>query len=509
MMFNTGSASNTALLAIILVGVAGIVAWHLIPKRRATARMLSQICFFTVMSGLLISARLVPYEPTQAGADAVYVLFAGIAKALWWIHLAWAVIGFVRIYLVIERKPREARLLQDLVVGVVYVAIVLSILAFVFSLPVGTLIATSGLLAIVLGLALQNTLSDLFSGIALNLGRPYALGDWIVLGDGTEGRVVETDWRSTHLATLAHNVIALPNSFLAKIGITNISRPDASHGLSITVRMASTAMPAAVADVMRSALLSCNSIQQEPPPVVIIRNLDSTAVELELSYRVADIDRRITASNEIFDLVYRHARFAGLRLAPPKSQILANGPVDDQAATPLNLISSVPIFAALNGDEHEALAAGTSTRTYRDGEVIAEQGETLQSLMVIRTGVVTRQRNAGDSAEREVDRLAPGDVIGETGLLASMGEPAKLRALGPVSVYVIDQDDLAPLLAKRPGMAEDLAAILSGRIPTAAEADPDLQPAVHTRFAILKAIRRSLGLRPGMPNSFDVNGERG
>jgi small-conductance mechanosensitive channel len=508
-MLDTGSASNTALLAVILVGVVGIVAWHLIPKRRANARMLSQIGFFIVMSGLLISAKVVPYEPTQTGADSVYVLFAGIAKSLWWIHLAWALIGFVRIYLVIERKPREARLLQDLVVGVVYVAIVLSIFAFVFSLPVGTLIATSGLLAIVLGLALQNTLSDLFSGIALNLGRPYALGDWIVLGDGTEGRVVETDWRSTHLATLAHNVVTLPNSFLAKIGITNITRPDASHGLSITVRMAPTATPAAVADVMRSALLSCNSIQQEPPPVVIIRNFDSTAVELELSYRVADIDRRITARNEIFDLVYRHARFAGLRLAPPKSQIMANGPVDDQAVTPLNLISSVPIFAALNGDEREALAAGTSTRTYRDGEVIAEQGETLQSLMVIRTGVVIRRRSADGSAEREVDRLAPGDVIGETGLLAGMGEPAKLRALGPVSVYVIDQDDLAPLLAKRPAMAEDLAAILASRVPTVAEADPDVQPAAHSRFAILKAIRRSLGLRPGVPNYFDVNEERG
>ena len=77
---------------------------------------------------------------------------------LWWLHLAWALIGFVRIYLVFERQPREARLLQDLVVGVVYVGMLLSILAFVFAVPVGTLIATSGVFAIILGLALQNTL---------------------------------------------------------------------------------------------------------------------------------------------------------------------------------------------------------------------------------------------------------------------------------------------------------------------------------------------------------------
>ena len=103
----------------------------------------------------------------------------------------------VRIYLVFEHKPRELSLLQDLVVGVVYAGMLLSILAFVFAVPVGALIATSGVFAIILGLALQNTLSDVFSGIALGLGRPYVLGDWIVLSDGTEGRVVETNWRST------------------------------------------------------------------------------------------------------------------------------------------------------------------------------------------------------------------------------------------------------------------------------------------------------------------------
>ena len=84
------------------------------------------------------------------------------------------------------------------------------------------------------------------------------LGDWIVLSDGTEGRVVESNWRSTHLLTLAHNVVALPNSFLAKLGLTNVSSPDESHGLSLTVRIAPTKMPAIVVDVMKTVLLSSN-----------------------------------------------------------------------------------------------------------------------------------------------------------------------------------------------------------------------------------------------------------
>ncbi|MGK9164983.1 mechanosensitive ion channel [Inquilinus limosus] len=66
----------------------------------------------------------------------------------------------------------------------------LSVLAFVFGIPIGTLVATSGVIAIILGLALQNTLGDVLSGIAMTLGRPFGIGDWIVLSDGTEGRVV-------------------------------------------------------------------------------------------------------------------------------------------------------------------------------------------------------------------------------------------------------------------------------------------------------------------------------
>ncbi|TIQ51339.1 MAG: mechanosensitive ion channel family protein, partial [Mesorhizobium sp.] len=164
---------NSPHLYMVLVGLAGMVVWHVIPRRLSTTRLIVQIAFFLAMSVLLLDGAVVPYEPAWGNETTAGAILVGTAKLLWWVHLAWALIGFVRIYLVFERKPREARLLQDLVVGAVYVGMLLSILAFVFGAPVGTLIATSGVFAIVLGLALQNTLSDVFSGIALNLGRPY------------------------------------------------------------------------------------------------------------------------------------------------------------------------------------------------------------------------------------------------------------------------------------------------------------------------------------------------
>ena len=79
-------------------------------------------------------------------------------------NAAWVLTGFARVFLIFERRPREGRLMQDLIVGLIYLSAALSIVAYVFSAPVGTLIATSGVFAIILGLALQSTLADVFSG---------------------------------------------------------------------------------------------------------------------------------------------------------------------------------------------------------------------------------------------------------------------------------------------------------------------------------------------------------
>ena len=91
----------------------------------------------------------------------------------------------------------EGKLVQDLVTAVSYVAAVFAIIAYVLDLPIQGVLATSGIIAIILGLALQSTMNDLFSGLVLTFTRPYRPDDWIKLEGGTEGRVIEMDWRAT------------------------------------------------------------------------------------------------------------------------------------------------------------------------------------------------------------------------------------------------------------------------------------------------------------------------
>ena len=455
---------QTGVLAVI-----GAVVTRVLLRQHPTRRLIGQLVFFGALTALLLYHGIVPYQPGPPTASTLQRVFVGLSKVVWWTNAAWSLISIVRVFLIFEQQPREGRLLQDLVVGIIYVSALLSVVAYVFDAPVGTLIATSGVFAIILGLAMQSTLSDVFSGIALNLSRPYGIGDWLVLGNGIEGRVVETNWRATHLLSGANDLIIVPNSDLAKARLTNLSSPERSHGVSLKVRFRPTTMPSAIAEVMRSVLLSSDTILPTPAPGVSVTGLDADAVELELSFRVAELSATGKAKSEIYDLIHRHAKAASLFLSPPADAVgagSATAPVEDAAvqhrSTPQRLLDAITLFDSLTEDEKEALAATMTRRTFRSGDTMVEQGTVLTSLMIVRTGVakVTRQEHG---SRTELRRLAPGDFFGEGGLLTGDGEPGTIRALTLVVVYKITQEGLAPLIRDRPAIAEELGALLARR----------------------------------------------
>ncbi len=437
--------------------------------RNPTIRFIVGVCFFALLTATLLSHDIAPYSPDFGDDVLSRRITTGLLKAVWWIGGAIVLVSAVRLFLIFENKPREGRLAQDLVIGIIYLGAGLALIANVFSLPVGTLIATSGAFAIVLGLALQSTLNDVFSGIALNLGRPYSVGDWIVLEGGFQGRVVETNWRSTHLLDGTNDLVVLPNSTLAKARLINLTRPDNTHGVAITVRFLPTRSPATIEETMRTVLLSSFAILKTPAPTALVVGVDSQAVEIELAFRVSGFSAAGAARSEIYDLVYRHAKANGLRLAGPREAVVlqSEAPPENQSVkhpgTPWRLLESIPLFATLTEDEKDAIASSMTRRTYQKGSVIASKGSKLTSLMIMRTGVAALQRVEGGRPV-ELARLSPGDLFGERGVLVDAAEAGDTTALTFVVIYEITKEDLAAVMRDRPALAEELGVLLSRRM---------------------------------------------
>jgi CRP-like cAMP-binding protein len=128
----------------------------------------------------------------------------------------------------------------------------------------------------------------------------------------------------------------------------------------------------------------------------------------------------------------------------------------------LRLLDAVPLFVSLTEDEKEALAATMTRRTYRKGDVVVEQGAKLNSLNVIRNGVLVVSRHEHDR-DVELNRLAPGDYFGEDGLFTGSGEEGTIRALTAVIVYEVGQAALAKLMHDRPSIADEVSITLSRR----------------------------------------------
>lgn len=450
-----------------LAAVLGGILLRLFLRGRPAHALVLRLGFLIFVTAIAIYGGNAPYDPSPLDTPPLQRFFIGATKLVWWTTAAWFTAACVRLFLRFDGQAREARVIQDLIVGVIYVGAVLSIIAYVFGAPVGTLVATSGVVAIILGLAMQSTLSDLFSGLAINIGRPFAIGDWIALPDGTQGRVIEMNWRATHLLNGTNDLVILPNAQLAKSTVTNRSGPDRSHGATLTLRFVPNQRPARIAEALQNALLNSTTILPSPPPTVRAIALDGDAVTFEMSFRVTDFTQIGKAKSDLFDLVFRHAKAADLLMTSGRDG--QPSPTQPEAGlarpTPLRLVEAMPLFASLTGAEKQKLAQGLRRRGHRSGEILASPGDVVCSLLIVGSGVVSVEEAGGP-----VLKLAPGDYFGEAGMLTETAETSTYRALTNVVLYEVSREVLWPLVEARPGMAQDLALHLAERTARLAQA---------------------------------------
>ncbi|RFU49678.1 mechanosensitive ion channel family protein [Paraburkholderia sp. DHOC27] len=455
--------NNPLIYGFAIVAIDAVV-WSRTMPRNESVRLLLRLCLYAALSVVLFASGLSPFSQAPYADSRTLHTLGQVLEIIWWLTGA-RLLSMVLDTLLLPKTWRRQRLFEDVFGALAFLAAIVASLGFVLELPVRGLVATSGALAIVLGLAIQSTLSDVFAGIVINTTEPYQVGDSVSI-DGTDGKVLEMNWRATILLSGQGNIVIVPNAVAAKAKITNSSRPTALHGVSITLEVSPEARPGVVLEALNRALKGVRAVLPDPAPYALVKSAGTQSLQYEATAYVDDIGKKLAVTNELYDLSYRHLEAAGVRLRPLGTLSAAqDNPVAAADDARVRILRRVDLFAGLSPDELAQLAPHLTRHGFEAGEVLVMPEVVSDSLSIVDSGVLSAVAQEA-SGPVEIGRLGPGESIGEAGLLAGLPARVKVSALTDVVIYRLKKDDLTPILKRNPEIATMMCQLVSRRQKT-------------------------------------------
>ena len=166
--------------------------------------------------------------------------------------------------------------------------------------------------AAILAFIMQQTLGDLFSGLALSLERPFRIGHWLRLKDGTEGQVEDINWRATHLRGWDNTTLVIPNSVLARENFTNLNGPQHMFAPWYTVQVSGEEDPDKVTALLKKAAEHCTKIQKEPGPVVRLMDAQSSPYTYMVKVQFPNYPAMFAGRDELYREIDKALRKSGI-----------------------------------------------------------------------------------------------------------------------------------------------------------------------------------------------------
>jgi small-conductance mechanosensitive channel len=323
------------------------------------------------------------------------------------------------------------------------------ILAYIWGANVGGLFTALGVSSIVLGLALQNSVGQIISGLLVLFEQPFQLGDWIETPTA-RGRVVEVNWRATHIDT-GTGLQIMPNSVLAAASFTNFSRPPSSHSLRVKTIFSLDDPPDDVCRMLNQVASALPQLRPGSAPTSYAAGGLDYTTSIPLLTPADDFATR----NVFLRWIWYASRRAGLHLDE----------AEDEFETTERLTRSLGIIAPtlrLTHDDVESLLPHARLTRYSADELIQSAGEVPKRMNFIVNGRVRLEALAEDGAVIAVRTLEEGDFLGQTALTR---EPviASARALNEVTVLQLGRDQIEELVGRRPVLLQEIGRAIDDR----------------------------------------------
>lgn len=358
------------------------------------------------------------------------------------------------------------------------------------------LLTTSAVGAVVVGFALQDTLGNLFAGLAIQIEKPFRVGQWVAIGD-REGQVQEITWRATKLRTKAGQFLIVPNSVIGKEPILNHSEPTVPTRIEVEIGASYSVPPNDVKRAMLEALSNSPLAMKAPEPQVLIKNFGASSVDYIAQFWIEDYSIDRSARDQVRTNLWYTFRRHNIEIPFPiqvqyerdEAPIRTDAHVNAAAQH----LANVDLFKTLSAESRNALSKASNEHLFASGEAIVRQNAQGDSMFVILSG---QARVVLEPSDQEVAVIPAGGFFGEMSMLTGDRRTATVKALGDVNVLEIAANDFRELAVANPGLLDHVSTIVSTRRTGLEDAKAHVAAAVvpEAKQNFLARMRRFLTL---------------
>jgi small-conductance mechanosensitive channel len=357
-------------------------------------------------------------------------------------------------------------LLRNVFSIVVYVIAFTMLVKSQFDTDLTTFFAGSTIIAVVLGLALQDTLGNLFAGISMQADQPFQIGDVINIPNKGSGVVENLSWRGVKIRTFQNKIIVISNSILGKEAIEVAPKDNLNARITFFNTLYSVS-PTKTIHLIRDVVRQVENVSNKIRPIVRIRNLGDSGLEWETKYWLEDYSKYNDTDALVRQRIWYAFQREGVHFAfPTRTLFVENQSLEPDFAESVNDIferlCEVPLFAPLTDEETQKLAESCEAKIFSPNEPIVRKGQAGNSMFIVHRGSVKIQVLENGFA-KTVATLQEGEVFGEMGLFTGEPRAANVVAAEETEVLEIKHTAVKPLLETNPNLVEQLSHIIAER----------------------------------------------
>jgi small-conductance mechanosensitive channel len=434
-------------------------------------------------------------------AQVAFEMILNIIKVILWMILAIAILRALAdlIFGTIFRRRRgyEApTLIRNIFSMVAYiVSFVIIFKSFYPDVGLGALFTTSAVLGAIIGLALQDTLGNLFAGISLHADKPFQVGDVLTVGQRT-GVVESISWRAVKIRTFSNHIVLASHTSVSREAIEVCPR-DNLNARIVFFNTLYTDSPAKTIHIVREAVREADNVSPKITPVVRIRNLGESGVEYEVKYWLIDYAKYNDTDALVRQRIWYAFRRARLNFAfPTRTLHVERKARTDSAETDgsgfIERLSAVDIFAPLSMEQMAQLAASSASHIFAPGEIVIRAGDEGSSMFVVHNGRVSVQIS-DNGKPRTVAVLNEGDFFGEMALFTGEPRTANVLALEETEVLEIGHQAMKHLFDTNPDLVDSLSHIIAERRVGLTAKQENAEDGEEESEGIIASIKRFFG----------------